>query len=46
LFSAEAPEVIVRVQPNSFTNDSKKTPKVLNVPQIMTIMMKAAATTT
>jgi hypothetical protein len=38
VFTDEAPEVIVRVQPNSFTNDSKNTPKVLNVPQIIIIM--------
>jgi hypothetical protein len=36
----EAPEVIVRVHPNSFMNDSKNTPKVLNVPHIIIIMIE------
>jgi hypothetical protein len=44
LFSAAAPEVIVRVQPNSFMKDSKNTPKVLKVPQMITIMTKATVT--
>jgi hypothetical protein len=36
----DAPEVRVRVQPNSFMNDSKNTPKVLNVPHIIIIMIE------
>jgi hypothetical protein len=41
VFSAEAPEVIARVQPNSLTKGSKKTPKELEVPHIIIIMMEA-----
>jgi hypothetical protein len=40
VFTDEAPEVMVRVQPNSFMNDSKNTPKVLNVPHIIIIMIE------
>jgi len=46
VFNAEAPEVTARVQPNSFMNGSKNTPKALKVPHIITIMMDAAVTTT
>ncbi len=43
VFSAEPPEVIARVQPNSLMKDSKKTPKELKVPHII-IMMEATVT--
>jgi hypothetical protein len=46
VFNAEAPEVMARVQPNSFMNGSKNTPKALKVPHIITIMMDAAVMTT
>jgi len=46
VLSAEAPEVIARVQPNSFMNGSKNTPKALKVPHIIIIMMEAALTMT
>jgi hypothetical protein len=46
VFSAEAPEVIARVQPNSFMNGSKNTPKELMVPQIIIIMREATVTMT
>jgi len=46
VFSAEAPEVIARVQPNSFMNGSKNTPKELEVPQIIIIMREATVTMT
>jgi hypothetical protein len=44
VFSAEAPEVIARVQPNSFMKGSKNTPKELKVPHIIIIMMEATVT--
>jgi hypothetical protein len=44
VFSADAPEVIARVQPNSFMNGSKNTPKALKVPHIIIMMMEAAPT--
>ena len=46
VFKAEAPEVIARVQPNSFMKGSKNTPKALKVPHIIIIMMEAALTIT
>jgi hypothetical protein len=46
VFSADAPEVIARVQPNSFMKGSKNTPKELKVPHIIIIMMEATMTTT
>jgi len=46
VFSAEAPDVTVRVQPNSFMKGSKNTPKELKVPHIIIIMMEAAMTMT
>jgi hypothetical protein len=46
VFKAEAPEVIARVQPNSFMKGSKNTPKALKVPHIIIIMMEAALTMT
>ena len=46
VFSAEAPEVMARVQPNSFMNDSKNTPKELKVPHIIIIMTQATVTMT
>jgi hypothetical protein len=46
VFNAEAPEVMARVQPNSFMNGSKNTPKALKVPHIITIMIDAAVMTT
>jgi len=42
--NAEAPEIIVRVQPNSIRNDSKKTPKVAHMPHIIIMIMKLAIT--
>jgi hypothetical protein len=44
VFSAEAPDVIARVQPNSFMKVSKNTPKALKVPHIIIMMMEAALT--
>jgi hypothetical protein len=44
VLSAEAPEVIARVQPNCLMRGSKKTPKVLKVPQMIIIMTNAAMT--
>jgi hypothetical protein len=46
VFSADAPDVMVRVQPNSFMNGPKNTPKQLKVPHITIIMMEAALTMT
>lgn len=46
VFSAEAPEVIALVQPNSFMKGSKKTPKELKVPHIIIIMIEATVTMT
>jgi len=46
VFSAEAPDVTARVQPNSFMNGSKNTPKALKVPHIIIIMMEEAVTMT
>ena len=46
VFSAEAPEVTARVQPNSFMNGSKNTPKELKVPHIIIIMREATVTMT
>lgn len=42
----EAPEVRALVHPKVFIKDSKKTPKVAKVPQIIAIMMNTAPTTT
>jgi hypothetical protein len=42
VFSADAPDVTARVQPNSLMNGSKNTPKALKVPHITIIMMEAA----
>jgi hypothetical protein len=46
VFSADAPDVTARVQPNSLMNGSKNTPKALKVPHITIIMMEAAVTMT
>ena len=43
--SEKVPEVIARVQPDSTNSGSKKTPKLNDAPQAISMIMKQAKTT-